>query len=227
VQISIAPIQRFFPELSDLTLAQLQHFCALICTKNENLNLISRKDIGRIVEAHLLPSLAIFKKAPFAAGNTVLDIGTGGGLPGLPLAMTMPSVHFTLIDSVGKKIRAVEEFVSVLGLNNVTCINGRAESLRPKYHHAIGRAVAPIDTFYAWAKPCLKPNGKIFYLTGGEITPVKNRAVIDLFDLYDRQFCETKKLLIMACHGALPRAPARRLSRGLRPLDSSKESQTP
>jgi 16S rRNA (guanine527-N7)-methyltransferase len=198
VQISLDPIKHFFPKLSDTTFAQLQYFCTLVYTKNKVLNLISRKDIDRIVEAHLLPSLAIFQKGFFPRNTTVLDIGTGGGFPGLPLAIVAPLVHFTLIDSVGKKIRAVEEFVTALGLKNVTCINDRAENLHRKYHFITGRAISSVDDFYALAKPHLNPNGKIFYLTGGEIVSTENATVVDLFELYGRQFCETKKLLILS-----------------------------
>jgi 16S rRNA (guanine527-N7)-methyltransferase len=201
VQISLDVIKHFFPELSDVILAQLQYFCELVYAKNEVLNLISRKDIDRIVEAHLLPSLAIFKNNPFTRHSTVLDIGTGGGFPGLPLAIVTPLVHFTLIDSIGKKIRAVEEFVSALGLKNVACINDRIENLHRKYHFIAGRAVTNSDDFYILAKPHLKSNGKIFYLTGGEIPPHQNTTVIDLFALYDHQFCETKKLCITSLSG--------------------------
>jgi 16S rRNA (guanine527-N7)-methyltransferase len=196
VQISLDAIEYFFPKLSDATFAQLQYFCTLVHTKNKVLNLISRKDIDRIVEAHLLPSLAIFLKNPFPQNTTVLDIGTGGGFPGLPLAIVAPLAHFTLVDSVKKKIRAVEEFVAALGLKNVTCIGDRVENLHRKYHSITGRALSNLDDFYALAKPHLNPNGKIFYLTGGEIAPTKNTTVVDLCELYGRQFCETKKLLI-------------------------------
>jgi 16S rRNA (guanine527-N7)-methyltransferase len=197
VQISLDAIKHFFPKLSDVTWTQLQHFCELIYIKNKVLNLISRQDINRIVEAHLLPSLAILKKNPFPTETTVLDIGTGGGFPGLPLAIVTPLAHFTLIDSVGKKIRAVEEFVSALNLKNVTCINDRIENFHRKYHCITGRAISNIDNFYTLAKPHLNAHGKIFYLTGGEMAPHKNMTAIDLFDLYDHQFCETKKLLII------------------------------
>jgi 16S rRNA (guanine527-N7)-methyltransferase len=198
VQISLAIIKHFFPNLSETTLAQLQLFCELIRIKNENINLISRKDIGCIVERHLLPALAILKTNPFEAGTTILDIGTGGGFPGLPLAIATPQAHFTLVDSIGKKIRAVETFVEILDLKNITCISDRVENLRGQYHYVTGRAVANIDIFLNWARAKLKPRGKIFYLTGGEFSAKKNMRIIDLFELYQRQFCETKKLLAIA-----------------------------
>ncbi|MDR1591215.1 MAG: 16S rRNA (guanine(527)-N(7))-methyltransferase RsmG [Puniceicoccales bacterium] len=198
VQISLEVIKHFFPNLPDAIFAKLQYFCELVHEKNKVLNLISRKDMDRIVEAHLLPSLAIFKQNPFPADRTVLDIGTGGGFPGLPLAIVTPNTHFTLVDSVGKKIRAVEEFAGALELKNVTCINDRVENLRKKYHFITGRAIANPDDFSSLAKPHLKPHGTIFYLTGGEIVPPKNTTIIDLFTLFDHLCCETKKLLITA-----------------------------
>jgi 16S rRNA (guanine527-N7)-methyltransferase len=198
VQISLTIIKHFFPNLSEATLGQLQFFCELVRAKNEHINLISRKDIGGIVERHLLPSLAILKVNPFEAGATVLDVGTGGGFPGLPLAITTPHAQFTLVDSIGKKIRAVEAFVGALGLKNVACVNDRVENLRRKYRYVIGRAVTTIDTFLGWARPKLKPNGKIFYLTGGIIPLQSAENAIDLFELYQCQFCETKKLLAIS-----------------------------
>jgi 16S rRNA (guanine527-N7)-methyltransferase len=187
--------KHFFPELSPQIISQLQHFCELVRAKNRALNLISRKDIDRIVEAHLLPSLAIFKKNPFEADATVLDIGTGGGFPGLPLAIAMPHVRFTLLDSIGKKIRAIREFVATLELKNITCVNDRVENLRGKYRYIVGRSVTNIDAFRALAEPHIQTPGKILYLTGGEIPLEKNMTVSDLFDLYEHQFCATKKLL--------------------------------
>ncbi|MDR2806612.1 MAG: 16S rRNA (guanine(527)-N(7))-methyltransferase RsmG [Puniceicoccales bacterium] len=190
-------VKRFFPEFSEAVFDQLASFCALVHAKNEDLNLISRKDIDRIIEGHLFPSLAIYKKHPFEIGATVLDIGTGGGFPGLPLAVTMPNVHFTLIDATAKKIKAVETFAATLGLKNVTCIHDRVENLHARYHYVIGRAVARSDCFFSWAKAHLKPHGRILYLSGGEIAPENKMTVVDLFMLYDQQFCATKKLLIV------------------------------
>ncbi|MDR3317476.1 MAG: 16S rRNA (guanine(527)-N(7))-methyltransferase RsmG [Puniceicoccales bacterium] len=198
MQIPIAIIKQFFPEFSETMLDQLGYFCELVYAKNEVLNLISRKDIGRIVEAHLLPSLAICKQDCFEPGMDILDIGTGGGFPGIPLAIAMPQIRFTLIDSVGKKIRAVEEFIKKIKLEHVTCIHSRVEHLDQRYQYITGRAVAPLPEFYNWAKQKLKPNGKIFYLTGGDIYGAKNRVVVDLFELYGRRFCETKKLIIFS-----------------------------
>jgi 16S rRNA (guanine527-N7)-methyltransferase len=146
----------------------------------------------------LLPSLAILKVNPFEAGATALDVGTGGGFPGLPLAIAAPHAQFTLVDSIGKKIRAVETFVGALGLENVTCVNDRVENLRHRYRYIVGRAVTRIDTFLGWARPKLETNGKIFYLTGGTIPLQSGGSTIDLFELYKHKCCETKKLLVFA-----------------------------
>ncbi|MDR1303273.1 MAG: 16S rRNA (guanine(527)-N(7))-methyltransferase RsmG [Puniceicoccales bacterium] len=198
MQISLTAIKHFFPSLSEATVGQLQIFCELVRAKNEHINLISRKDIGGIVERHLLPSLAILKVNPFEAGATALDIGTGGGFPGLALAIAAPHAHFTLVDSIGKKIRAVEEFVGALELKNVTCVNDRIENLRHRYRYVIGRAVASVDVFLRWARSKLAPNGKIFYITGGTIPLQSGGNIIDLFELYQHKFCETKKLLALS-----------------------------
>ena len=197
MQIQIEIIQHFFPEFLPHTLHQLQQLCALVCEKNRGVNLISRKNIDQIVEAHLLPSLAILKKISFTERAAILYVGTGGGFPGIPLAIAAPHAHFTLVDSIGKKIRAVEEFIAALGLKNVTCMVNRAENLKKKYDYITGRAVAnPID-FRRLVEQLRKPNGKILYLTGGDIMPEENVEIIDLFTLCPQHYCETKKLLVI------------------------------
>jgi 16S rRNA (guanine527-N7)-methyltransferase len=197
VQIQIEIIQHFFPEFSPHTLHRLQQLCVLVCEKNKVVNLISRKNIDQIIEAHLLPSLAILKKFSFTERTMILDVGTGGGFPGIPLAIATPHAHFTLVDSIGKKIRAVEEFVTALELKNVTCIIDRAENLKKKYDYITGRAVANIVDFRRLVEPLRKPNGKILYLTGGDIMPENNMEIIDLFTLCPQLYCKTKKLLVI------------------------------
>ena len=195
MQIHPDTIRTFFPELADSVIQKLITFCELVIEKNTQINLISRKDIEHIVEAHLLPSLAIYKLFPFKNNCRVLDIGTGGGFPGIPLAITNPGAKFTLIDSIRKKIYAVQEFAKNLQLNNVRCVWDRVENLQEKYDIATGRAVKNIPEFCKLAAPKLKNNGSILYLTGGDIEPVSNSQVFDLFSLYQQRFCETKKLL--------------------------------
>ncbi|MDR1366499.1 MAG: 16S rRNA (guanine(527)-N(7))-methyltransferase RsmG [Puniceicoccales bacterium] len=186
-----------FPEFSVHTLSRLQQLCALVCEKNRIVNLISRKNIDQIVEAHLLPSLAILKKFSFTERATILDVGTGGGFPGIPLAIATPHAHFTLVDSIEKKIRAVEKFVTALELKNVTCTVDRAENLKKKYDYITGRAVTNIADFRRLVEPLRKPNGKILYLTGGDIMPENNVEIIDLFTLCQQLYCKTKKLLVI------------------------------
>lgn len=197
MKIFLDPVRIFYPEFSENVLEQLRLFCELVLEKNIQINLISRKDIDHIVEAHLLPSLAIYKIHPFNPKTSVLDIGSGGGFPAIPLAIVQPEVHFTLIDSIGKKIRAVETFAQQLGLRNVTCLQERAEHLTSTYHAITGRAVANLETFRILAEPHLKPKGTILYLSGGDFDPQKDTQIADLHELYQHQHCETKKLLVI------------------------------
>ena len=140
---------------------------------NEKINVISRKDTGFIFSHHILHSLAIARYLeiyyPGAAnsGLSFLDVGTGGGFPGIPLAMVMPGDSFTLCDSIGKKIKVAGEVVSRLGLGNVRCVNCRAESLQGPFDFVVSRAVTSLENFYPWVEG--KFSGSILYLKGGEI----------------------------------------------------------
>lgn len=189
-------IKEFFPKIPGQVLDQLEIFCQLITKKNEQINLISRKNINQIVPAHLLPSLAIYKKYTFEPESSVLDIGTGGGFPGVPLAIVCPQTHFTLVDSIGKKIKAVEEVVHILGLKNITCCHCRVESLPNKFDVIVGRAVTNWADFQNLAVPKLRHNGTILYLSGGEIKTDDAVEKVDLFEMFNRQYCETKILLV-------------------------------
>ncbi|MCQ2182068.1 MAG: 16S rRNA (guanine(527)-N(7))-methyltransferase RsmG [Bacteroidales bacterium] len=134
---------------------------------NGKINVVSRKDMDNLYEHHILHSLAIAEYHPFSPGETVLDVGCGGGFPGIPLAIVMPEVNFTLCDSIGKKIMVARSIAEELGLNNVTCINARAESLPGKYDWIVSRAVTSLDNFYPWVKG--KYRKGILYLKGGDI----------------------------------------------------------
>lgn len=140
---------------------------------NEKINVISRKDTEYIFSHHILHSLAIARYLeiyyPGAAGSglSFLDVGTGGGFPGIPLAMVMPGDRFTLCDSIGKKIKVAAEVVSGLGLENVRCVNSRAESLEGPFDFVVSRAVTSLENFYPWVKG--KFSGSILYLKGGDI----------------------------------------------------------
>ena len=142
---------------------------------NEKINLISRKDIAFLEEHHLLHSLAITKVLRFAPGTTLLDVGTGGGFPGIPLAILFPDCHFTLIDSIGKKIRVAEEIARQLGLKNVTCIQTRAENVKEQFDFVVSRAVMPLPDLVKLVRKNVHhrhknamPNG-LLVLKGGNI----------------------------------------------------------
>ena len=134
---------------------------------NEKINVISRKDINNIYGHHILHSLAIEHFHPFEAGETVLDVGTGGGFPGIPLAVQMPQVQFTLCDSIGKKIKVAQAVADGLGLQNVRCVNCRAEALPESFDWVVSRAVTTLDNFYPWVRGGF--NNSILYLKGGDV----------------------------------------------------------
>src|SRR4051812_2464476 len=135
-------IRYYFPGLTQLQLDQFDKLLPLYKNWNEKINVISRKDIGELYERHVLHSLGIVKVVQFADGTSVVDAGTGGGFPGIPLAIFFPEVNFLLVDSIGKKIKVVNEIASELDLKNVTAIHGRVEDIKQKFDFAVSRAVA-------------------------------------------------------------------------------------
>lgn len=194
-----------------LTDTQEQQFAALGVLYpewNAKINVISRKDIDNLYEHHILHSLAIAKFLQFQPETTVLDVGTGGGFPGIPLAILFPEVQFTLIDSIGKKIRVATEIAAAVGLKNVTCRQLRAEDEKGKYDFVVSRAVMPLADL---RKLILKnisrqqhnalPNGLIA-LKGGELQsevfPFRNTAeVVNISDWIEEEFFKTKKIVYM------------------------------
>ncbi len=179
---------------------------ALIEEWNAQINVISRKDMDSFTERHVLHSLGIFKFMPFQAGSKILDLGTGGGFPGIPLAIAMPEVEFLLVDSIGKKVKVVNEVVSSLGLRNVKAVHTRVENVKEKFDFVVSRAVAPTQELLQWTQNKYStkdkngiPNGLIC-LKGGdlkeELKAVKQyKEVHELSSLFQEEFFETKKIV--------------------------------
>jgi 16S rRNA (guanine527-N7)-methyltransferase len=202
-------IEKYFPDLTDLQRKQLTELEGLYKFWNEQINVISRKDTENFYERHVLHSMGIAKIMTFKDGTSILDIGTGGGFPGIPLAILFPNCQFTLIDSVGKKIKVVNEVAESLGLTNVVGIHGRAESLKEKFDFIVSRAVTAMPAFLYWTRGKFNkksnntlPNG-ILYLKGGdlkeELKPLKQKhKTTPLNKYFNEEFFETKKVVYVA-----------------------------
>lgn len=205
--MSVALLQKYFPDLSEIQISQFEKLEELYNEWNEKINVISRKDMESLYEKHILHSLGIAKVMEFAPGTKVLDIGTGGGFPGIPLAIIFPEVNFTLVDSIGKKITVVKEVAEAIGLKNVTALHARAEDLKDKFHFVVSRAVTRMPVFLIWLKGKFdkeefnpKPNG-VLYLKGGDLTEELEGLKTELFDLqnyFEGDFFETKKVVYLS-----------------------------
>jgi 16S rRNA (guanine527-N7)-methyltransferase len=199
-------ILSYFPSLTEKQIEQFDRLQELYEDWNSKINVISRKDMDQFYVHHVLHSLGIAKVMSFQPGTKVLDIGTGGGFPGIPLAILFPDTHFHLVDSIGKKITVVKDVAKLLKLPNVEAQQARAESLVRKYDFVISRAVTRMINFYPWVKGKIKKedfnefqNG-ILYLKGGEVDEEmeelnKSYVPYHLSDYFKEDFFETKKVV--------------------------------
>ena len=205
--MSVQIINKYFPNLSEEQKSQFQQLETLYKEWNEKINVISRKDIDEFYERHVLHSLGIAKIMEFADGTKVLDIGTGGGFPGIPLAILFPNVEFTLVDSIGKKITVVNAVAESLGLKNVKAYHERAEKIKDKFHFVVSRAVTQMPVFLRWLKGKFekeqfnpKHNG-VLYLKGGdlgeELAGIKCE-IYNLKDQFEEEFFDTKKVVYLS-----------------------------
>lgn len=199
-------ITKYFPKLDKTQLSLFEKLQPLYAEWNAQINVISRKDFPDFYEHHVLHSLAIAKLISFTAETKILDVGTGGGFPGIPLAIMFPKASFHLVDSIGKKIKVVNNVIESLGLQNVTAQQIRAEELTDKYDFVVSRAVTQLPEFVPWVQNKITrkqinamPNG-IIYLKGGDLQeetkPYKKKVYIkDLSDWFDEEYFKTKKIV--------------------------------
>ncbi len=201
-------LKRYFNELSEDQVGKFEQLQPLYEDWNAKINVISRKDLDSFYEHHVLHSLAIAKVIRFNPGAKILDVGTGGGFPGIPLAILFPQCSFTLVDSIGKKIKVVEEVSRSLGLQNVKAINTRAELIPDKFDFVVSRAVTRMAPFYGWVQNKFLgknrhelPNG-ILYLKGGDLLDELDEAgrpykIYPITRFFNEPFFETKAVVFV------------------------------
>ena len=199
-------IQKYFKNLTEPQVEQFAQLEALYNDWNAKINVISRKDIQNLYEHHVLHSLGIAKVVKFKEGTTVMDLGTGGGFPGIPLAILFPEVQFHLVDSIGKKVRVAQEVATAIGLKNVKFSHARAEEIKERYDFVVTRAVMPMVDLMKVARKNIRkeqhnalPNGIIALKGGelnGEIASMKNIATVrELSDFFKEEYFKTKKVV--------------------------------
>ncbi|MBR7168245.1 MAG: 16S rRNA (guanine(527)-N(7))-methyltransferase RsmG [Bacteroidales bacterium] len=197
---------KYFPNLTDLQKQQYESLPSLYAEWNEKINVISRKDIDNLYERHVVHSLGIVKVMPFEDGATVLDVGTGGGFPGIPLAIMFPNVKFTLVDSIGKKIKVVNAVAEALQLTNVEAYQTRAEQVKKRFDFVVCRAVTDMNDFARWVQGKILPTNRhglqngLLALKGGdldnELKSFGNKVTVyPLSKYFDEEFYETKKVV--------------------------------
>lgn len=198
-------ILKYFPDLSEDQISKFERLESLYKEWNSKINVVSRKDIDELYLRHVLHSLGIAKVISFQPGSKILDVGTGGGFPGIPLAILFPESQFVLADSIAKKIKVVDEVVKALGLANVKSYHSRVENVKGQFDFIVSRAVTTMPTFVGWVKNKIAKmqnhdlkNG-ILYLKGGDLTEeLQNYKTVTLFNLSDyfnEPFFETKKVV--------------------------------
>jgi len=204
----IAILHKYFPELTVTQIKQFELLQSLYEHWNAQINVISRKDIELLYERHVLHSLGIAKVMSFKSGTKIMDVGCGGGFPGIPLAILFPDSQFYLVDSIGKKIKVVNEIASAIGLTNLKAEHKRAEEVKENFEFIVSRAVTEFPAFYKWVQNKVSkkqfnnlPNG-ILYLKGGdlkeELKSFEKRVVLyDLKDYFDEPFFDTKKVVYL------------------------------
>ena len=199
-------ILKYFPEITTRQQEQYAQLAELYPYWNQQINVISRKDMDSLYERHVLHSLGIAKVMSFLPGEQVLDVGTGGGFPGVPLAIMFPETSFHLVDSIGKKIKVVQEVAQAIGLQNLKASHMRAEQVPGKFNFVVSRAVTQLKDFYPWVKGKFEkksgnqlPNG-ILYLKGGDLEQEiaeSGLAVQQYFlkNYFEEEFFETKQVI--------------------------------
>ncbi|CEN36992.1 16S rRNA (guanine(527)-N(7))-methyltransferase RsmG [Capnocytophaga cynodegmi] len=200
-------INKYFNNLTEKQISQFEKLKSVYEQWNAKINVISRKDMDSFYERHVLHSLAIAKIVSFLADSEVLDVGTGGGFPGVPLAILFPQTKFTLVDSIGKKIKVVEEVCKELDIKNVTAINSRVEQIDKKFDFIVSRAVTQMPEFVKWVRGKIKKSSKhsldngILYLKGGDLTEelasFKNIQLYEISNFFSEEFFETKKVVYL------------------------------
>ena len=198
-------ILKYFPDLLEKQIKQFSQLQDLYNEWNSQINVISRKDMENLYLKHVLHSLAIAKVISFADGTKVLDVGTGGGFPGIPLAILFPNVEFLLVDSIGKKIKVVNEVANSIGLKNLRAEHKRAEQVNGQFDFVVSRAVTRMKVFQQWVRKRISTKQKnilfngILYLKGGdlkeELKGIKNVELYNIPDFFEEEFFETKKVV--------------------------------
>lgn len=198
-------LQKYFPNLTALQIEQFSKLYNLYFEWNEKINVVSRKDIEELYLRHVLHSLGIAKVQTFQPGSTILDVGTGGGFPGIPLAILFPETHFYLVDSIGKKIKVVEAISEALQLENVKASHQRAETVKGTFDFIISRAVTQMEAFVPWVKDKVAKKSRhelkngILYLKGGDLTEelqaFPKATIYGLQNYFEEDFFETKSVV--------------------------------